>query len=1163
VKYISFEVIYGVKLINFKYFMYYSEQLYEEGEMGTCELCGRFAKIRNCGRAVKCSLIIIILVLSAFTLALFPGSEDSSALTLFKNSSYSEFVNGTASNLTIESTGPDVEIKLGLEVKINNDLNWTELYPAENPGPRMTYGLANVYGTDKIVLFGGHFNNTYYNETWVYDVSDNTWTNMSPDVDPGARNRFRLVSIFGTDKLILFGGGKPDLTYFGDTWIYDLSDNTWMNMDPVIRPAARVEYGMSFIYGTDKVVLFGGSVKDDDYNYDTWEYDLSENRWFQRFQLIKPDERTESKMTSIYRDDKVFIYGGKGQGVTTLFDSWIYDYSDNEWFQVQTASSPQINYRNGLTTVYDTKEVILNGGKSGVQRTWIYNIEANTWREIFPTVYPIQRASYDMTSVYNTDSIFLYGGNSSSINRIQNDTWKMDLPIGFRTEGFFESKPFDISVASTMKTISWTADVPLGTGLKLQLRSAMTRTGLTAAGYLGPDGTAGSYYTTSGAAIWSGHRGQRWVQYRAYLNTEDPAKTPVFRNVSIWYNLWPDAVPDGPGNNTVIGDTTPLFKWLFTDPDSASQGAFRLQVDDDINFTDIDFDSGDRSGSETSWQFPAGTTYSEIPEGTWYWRVRCLDSDGDWGKYSQPFMMVIDGHAPDSAVKYPANDAFYQEVERINGTAADTPDGTGIAGVEILLKRHSDGGFWNGSAWESDEVWLTAEGKSSWSFNAASVTWTTNTSYGVVSRAVDNFGYRQELLHAVNFTIDTDMPISFIEFPENNSYKNSVPSIYGTAADGFGAGVAGVELCIHNTDEGFYWTGENWVKDESWVSASGTVSWSYESPKLKFMSDTNYRISSRAADSVGNVELQIYGNGFMFDDKPPSGLAIYINYNAGKTNSSTVELALDAKDSGSGVELMAFSQDGLTWTDWEIYSKLKEYELASGFGEYNIYFKVMDRAQNIAEPVFSSIVFLNDTDGDGVENAADAFPDDPTQQRDTDGDGYGDNGTGRNPDEFPLDPDEWKDSDKDGVGDNNDAFPFDPEKWMPEQITDDEGVAFPFYILLLLIVILVLVCVSVLSIVYKSKRQRKYFDGSFYSRKLLEKMKEDERVLLEVRDEVIEGRVIPGSTFTRRVTPALLEAKLESGEISEETFHFITAMVEDNEDDYHDQKGATEIPGEE
>lgn len=64
-----------------------------------------------------------------------------------------------------------------------------------------------------------------------------------------------------------------------------------------------------------------------------------------------------------------------------------------------------------------------------------------------------------------------------------------------------------------------------------------------------------------------------------------------------------------------------------------------------------------------------------------------------------------------------------------------------------------------------------------------------------------------------------------------------------------------------------------------------------------------------------------------------------------------------------------------------------------------------------------------DTDGDGVYDFEDEFPDDPSETTDTDDDGVGDNA-----DTFPNDPTEIADTDDDGVGDNADAFPSDPSE---------------------------------------------------------------------------------------------------------------------------------------
>jgi len=73
-----------------------------------------------------------------------------------------------------------------------------------------------------------------------------------------------------------------------------------------------------------------------------------------------------------------------------------------------------------------------------------------------------------------------------------------------------------------------------------------------------------------------------------------------------------------------------------------------------------------------------------------------------------------------------------------------------------------------------------------------------------------------------------------------------------------------------------------------------------------------------------------------------------------------------------------------------------------------------------------------DTDGDGVGDNSDAFPSDPSETVDTDGDGVGDNA-----DAFPNDPAETTDSDSDGVGDNADAFPEDASETVD---SDGDGI---------------------------------------------------------------------------------------------------------------------------
>ena len=86
-----------------------------------------------------------------------------------------------------------------------------------------------------------------------------------------------------------------------------------------------------------------------------------------------------------------------------------------------------------------------------------------------------------------------------------------------------------------------------------------------------------------------------------------------------------------------------------------------------------------------------------------------------------------------------------------------------------------------------------------------------------------------------------------------------------------------------------------------------------------------------------------------------------------------------------------------------------------------------------------------DSDGDGVPDKSDVFPQDRSESKDTDLDGVGDNA-----DAFPEDPDETLDTDNDGVGNNedpnddndgeldgNDAFPLDPTETLD---IDQDGI---------------------------------------------------------------------------------------------------------------------------
>ncbi|MCK5561486.1 MAG: hypothetical protein KAJ51_12865, partial [Thermoplasmata archaeon] len=289
------------------------------------------------------------------------------------------------------------------------------------------------------------------------------------------------------------------------------------------------------------------------------------------------------------------------------------------------------------------------------------------------------------------------------------------------------------------------------------------------------------------------------------------------------------------------------FKWNFTDRDSISQEAFQVLIDDDYGFQSIDHDSGEQYGNSSTWQFPNSTTYSELSDGTWYWKARTKDNDGDWGLYSEPWRFTIDTIAPTSKIIYPANNKFYNNIYSISGAASDSANGTGLDKIELSIHRKTDNSYYDGMSWIDSETWLPVSETSEWSFNSSSIIWYSGWEYQVKSRAKDR---------AFNF--ETPMAgNTFIYDFENVIYSNALPlsgeifketkgEVGITISDMIsGVNASTIEYSI-STDEGKTWS--------SWLEVYGLQNNQSVNVKLNltFLNGSANRIKWRASDIAGN-----------------------------------------------------------------------------------------------------------------------------------------------------------------------------------------------------------------------------------------------------------------------------------------------------------------------
>ena len=150
---------------------------------------------------------------------------------------------------------------------------WTELLPAESPGPRAGHAMAFDSQQAQVVLFGGDSTDSldlqgpFLNDTWIWDGV--TWTEVPVlnALSPRFHHAMTHDSVRG--RTVLFGGHAEDAPV-GDTWEWDGSN--WSEVTAAHMPSNRRGHAMTFDSDRGVVILFGGELGVG-FSRETWEYD--------------------------------------------------------------------------------------------------------------------------------------------------------------------------------------------------------------------------------------------------------------------------------------------------------------------------------------------------------------------------------------------------------------------------------------------------------------------------------------------------------------------------------------------------------------------------------------------------------------------------------------------------------------------------------------------------------------------------------------------------------------------------------------------------------------------------------------------------------------------------------------------------------------------------
>lgn len=125
--------------------------------------------------------------------------------------------------------GHDGENILGDTIEFDlNSNKWNVIYThndIKKQLKRTSHSIAYVKETNKIIMFGGYYNNSLH-DTWIYDINNKKWIENKKSGYPNNLNRKEYaMSYIGDGKVIMFGGNSLK-NFLGDTWIYYIENET-------------------------------------------------------------------------------------------------------------------------------------------------------------------------------------------------------------------------------------------------------------------------------------------------------------------------------------------------------------------------------------------------------------------------------------------------------------------------------------------------------------------------------------------------------------------------------------------------------------------------------------------------------------------------------------------------------------------------------------------------------------------------------------------------------------------------------------------------------------------------------------------------------------------------------------------------------------------------
>ena len=260
----------------------------------------------------------------------------------------------------------------------------TTLIDAAGPLPGRVNGVMAWDGTNTM-LFGGQGDSSttgVFQDTWVYNGT--TWSKLTPATIPFGRYNGQAAYV-GSNKVVMFGG--ENLLYQAEeTWLWDGSAQTWTQVTVAngAGPAARIDSVMAGD-ATTKAILFGGQGTNSQFN-DTWSYTVAAG-WTKLAPTTSPSVRSNACMSWDSTNSVFVMFGGKDE-YNYLDETWTCTTA-GVWTKVAVANGAGPSGRVGAQMAWDStsNKTIMFGGVNATDNmasneTWSFDGGALAWTKL-------------------------------------------------------------------------------------------------------------------------------------------------------------------------------------------------------------------------------------------------------------------------------------------------------------------------------------------------------------------------------------------------------------------------------------------------------------------------------------------------------------------------------------------------------------------------------------------------------------------------------------------------------------------------------------------------------------------------------------------------------------------------------------------------------------